>query len=123
MLYEKYVCFLYGQKKIEKVNEARSAIFWRKMSQEHKVVDISLLPPCSDSLRKHAARANYVARIWRRACYPIMAMEDPQLPSLETDWIDEAYPEDVSELLVERDVESDGECDEENAYCSSSDDE
>ena len=97
------------------------------MSQEHKVVDISLLPPCSDSLRKHAARANYVARIWRRACYPIMAMEDPQfhglLPSLETDWIDEAYPEDVSELLVERDVESDGECDEENAYCSSSDDE
>ena len=52
-----------------------------------------------------------------------MAMEDPQfhawLPSLETDWIDEAYPEDVSELLVEREEE----CDEENAYCSSSDDE
>jgi hypothetical protein len=124
---EKYVCFLYGQKKIKKVNEARSAIFWRKISQEHKVVDISLLPPCSDSLRKHAARANYVARIWRRACYPIMAMEDPQfhgwLPSLATDWIEEAYPEDVSELLVERDVESDGECEEDNAYCSSSDDE
>ncbi len=74
---EKYVCFLYGQKKID--NEARSAIFWRKMIQEHKVVDISLLPPCSDSLRKHAERANYVARIWRRACYPIMAMEDPWL--------------------------------------------
>ena len=56
-----------------------------------------------------------------------MAMEDPQfhgwLPSLATDWIEEAYPEDVSELLVERDVESDGECEEDNAYCSSSDDE
>ena len=73
---EKYVCFLYGQKKIEKVNEAKSAIFWRKISQEHKIVDISQLPPCSDSLRKHVARANYVARIWRRACYPLMAMED-----------------------------------------------
>ncbi len=105
---EKYVCFLYGQKKIEKVNEARSAIFWRKMIQEHNVVDISLLPPCSDSLRKHAERANYVARIWRMAC-SWQWKTHGWLPSLATDWIEETYPKDVSELLVERDVESDGE--------------
>ncbi|CAB3978468.1 Hypothetical predicted protein [Paramuricea clavata] len=46
------------------------------------------------------------------------------IENLATDWIEEAYPEDVSELLVERDAESEGECEEEdNAYCSSSDDE
>ena len=122
-VFKKYVCFLCGQKKIEKVNEARSAVFWRKMNQEHKVADVSLLPPCSDSLRKDAARTNYLARIWRRACYAIMAMEDPQfhgwLRSLATDWIDKVYPDDVSELLVERNVENDGQCDEKNACCFS----
>ena len=38
---ETFVCFLYGEKKIEHVNEARSAIFWRKMNKEHKAVDLS----------------------------------------------------------------------------------
>lgn len=124
---EKYVCSLYGEKKTEQVNEAKSAIFWRKMSKEHKVVDISLLPPCSSSLQKHTARTNYVATIWRKVWYPIMALEDPQvhgwLPNLKTDWIVEAYPDDVAELLVERDEESDDGYEEDNAYSSSSDDE
>ena len=127
---ETFVCFLYGEKKIEHVNEARSAIFWRKMNKEHKAVGLSLLPPCSSSLRKHVTRANYVARVWRMAQYPIMALEDPRfhgwLSSLNIDWISEAYPDDVAELLVERDEGSDEESDaqEDSSYsCSSYDDE
>lgn len=124
---ERFVCFLYGEKKIEHVNEARSAIFWKKMNKERKVADLSLLPPCSSSLRKHVTRANYVARLWRKAQHPIMALEDPQfhgwLPNLNIDWIAEAYPDDVAELLVERDEESDEESDDQEDSCSSDDDE
>ena len=127
---ETFACFLYGEKKIEHVNEARSAIFWRKMNKEHKAVDLSLLPPCSSSLRKHVTLANYVARLRRMAQYPIMALEDPQfhgwLSSLNIDWISEAYPDDVAKLVVERDEGSDKESDapEDSSYsCSSDDDE
>ena len=87
-------------------------------------------PPCSSSLRKHVTRANYVARLWRMAQYPIMALEDPQfhgwLSSLNIDWISEAYPDDVAKLVVERDEGSDKESDapEDSSYsCSSDDDE
>ena len=64
------------------------------------------------------------------AQYPIMALEDPQfhgwLSSLNIDWISEAYPDDVAELVVERDEGSDEESDaqEDSSYsCSSDDDE
>ncbi|XP_046854152.1 uncharacterized protein LOC124447292 [Xenia sp. Carnegie-2017] len=98
---ERFVCFLYGEKKIEHVNEA------------------------SSSLRKHVTRANYVARLWRKAQHPIMALEDPQfhgwLPNLNIDWIAEAYPDDVAELLVERDEESDEESDDQEDSSSGDD--
>ena len=117
---ETFVCFLYGQKKIEHVNEARSAIFWRKINKEHKAVDLSLVLPCSSSLRKHVTRANYVARLWRTAQYPIMALEDPQfhgwLSSLNIDLISEAYADDVAELLVEHDEGSESDAPEDSSY-------
>ena len=64
------------------------------------------------------------------AQYPIVALEDPQfhgwLSSLNIDWISEAYPDDVAELLVEhdegRDEESDAQEDS-SCSCSSEDDE
>lgn len=51
-----------------------------------------------------------------------MALVDPQfhywLPKLNSDWIAEAYPDDVAELFVEHNEESDGKED----ICSSDDD-
>ena len=109
---EKYVCRLYGERRVKEVNEARSTIFWRKIKKENKVIDISLLPPCQSSLKKHTVRSNYVARMWRRASMPVMSLDDPQnhgwLPDLKTDWIDEPYPEDVTELLLNDDINVDG---------------
>lgn len=46
-----------------------------------------------------------------------------RLPSLMTDWIMEAYPENVTELLVEGDGESDDSSEEDSDYSSSSDNE
>ena len=42
---------------------------------------------------------------------PVKSLEDPQnhswLPELKTDWIDEPYPEDVTELLLNDDINVD----------------
>ena len=101
---EKFVCKMYGEKGVTDVNTARSKIFWKKLKKDNKVVDLSLLPPCNSSLRRHALRANFVARMWRTAQDPMMCLEDPQqhgwLHDLTPDWIDVPYPGDVAELLV-----------------------
>ena len=44
------------------VNELRYRLFCLKKGD----VDSNQLPPCDDSLRKHALRANYQAAIWKR---------------------------------------------------------
>ena len=56
---ERFVCCLYGQKTCSCVNEARVNIF----SSTGKFD--STLPPCQDSLKLHATRANYQAAVWR----------------------------------------------------------
>ena len=42
---------------------------------------------------------------------PVMSLDDPQnhgwLADLKTDWIDEPYPEDVTELLLNDDINVD----------------
>ena len=57
--------------------------------------------------------------MWRDAHRPFMLCDDPQfhgwLPDMNVKWIDEAYPEDVSNLLMDtdrygiRDVEEEAE--------------
>ena len=64
---EKFVCRIYGHKKITSVNELRSVMFWAKSRKP----DLSSLPPCSSSLRKHTSRAQYVAKIWKHATFPL----------------------------------------------------
>ena len=51
---EKFVCTIYNEKKCEGVNDARSALFWKKLHRNKKVTDILLLPPCSSSLKRHS---------------------------------------------------------------------
>ena len=106
---EKFVCSLYGEKRLSSVNRVRKIIFWRSYSRDNKVIDLSLLPPCQTSLERHIRRANYVARIWRQASHPMMNIQDPQFhgwnEDLSTDWISVPYPEDISELLLANDEE------------------
>ena len=100
----KFTCHLYGEKQHTSIDDARRGIFWRTFARDEKVIDLSLLPPCMSSLAKHIKRANFVARIWRQASTPIMQQDDHQLhgwnEDLSVDWILEAYPEDISDLLV-----------------------
>ena len=100
---EAFVCKLYGEKRLESVNEARQAIFWRSFEKNNKVIDLSLLPPCKCSLEKHIARANLVARIWRQASQSIINVQEPVnhgwLEDMSIDWVTKRYPEDIAVLL------------------------
>ena len=55
---------------------------------------------------KHIERTNYVARIWRQAAIPVIDLEEPNLhgwnADMTIDWISDPFPQDVSELLLER---------------------
>eukprot|EP00794_Sanderia_malayensis_P002593 gene2593-biopygen2126 len=121
---KKLVCKMYGERGMADINRARSSISWKKLKQDNKVMDLSWLPPCNSSLQRQAIRADFVARMWRKAQNCKMHLEDPQqhgwLNDLSPDWIDVPYPEDVAELLIGTDDMND-ECFEAEEYSSSSD--
>eukprot|EP00794_Sanderia_malayensis_P000672 gene671-biopygen976 len=102
---ERFVCRIYGEKRLSLVNEVRKKIFWKNYSGESRITDLSLLPPCQSSLLLHIKRANYVARIWRQASIPIMEIEDPSYHGWQEDltenWVTVPFPEDITELLVD----------------------
>eukprot|EP00794_Sanderia_malayensis_P020850 gene20850-biopygen15376 len=101
---EKFVCVIFGEARLDSVNDARKKIFWERFENKKKIVDLSLLPPCQSSLAKHSRRSNYIAYMWRSAYRPMMNLDTPTnhgwLPDLSIDWIEEPYPEDITELLV-----------------------
>ena len=108
---EMFVCRMYGHKKIKKVDELRAVMFWAKLRKTGKVPDLSSLPPCSSSLKKHTARAHYVARIWKHATLPLQQIVvfviNGRLEDGSIDWIDAAFPEKIESLFSEMKVEGD----------------
>ena len=110
---EKIVCSLYRENKLESIDDARKAIFWRNFAIDKKITDLSLLPPCSSSLERHIRCANFVARIWRQASCPIIESEEPNWHGrnndFTVDWISDPYPKDISEFFVTDDVDFRGE--------------
>ena len=69
-LCEKFTVRLYGCKHLDKVNDARFYLFCTKNHHSQR------LPPTQDALKKHTARANYQAAVWKRALDP-----QPDVPS------------------------------------------
>eukprot|EP00794_Sanderia_malayensis_P000871 gene871-biopygen131 len=104
---EKFVFKMYGEKGMTDVKNARSRIFCKRLKKKNKVIDRSLLPPYSSGLRRQALRANFIARMWRKAQCAKMWLEDPELygwlHDLTPHWVYVPYPEDVVELLVPSD--------------------
>ena len=75
---EEFICYLYGHK-CKTINTARYNKFKDAYEKKNKIQDLSLLPPCQQTLRLYFKRSNYVARIWKlclipRVCLP--AVED-----------------------------------------------
>ena len=103
---EKCVCKLYGNNLLENVNDLRSKLYWNFVKKNGKVPDLSLLPPCSSSLKKHTARSHYIASIWKKAFIPYQNIDTFSnfgwFPDGKIDWIDRAYPENVELLFSEK---------------------
>ena len=82
-----------------------SSIFWEKLEKYGKVIDLSLLPSRQTSLELHSRRASFVARMWRNASNLILSLDHPSnggwLADMTINWTEEAYPEEIPELLIE----------------------
>jgi len=83
---EKFVCCMYGKSSYVDVNRLRYETFksryevrdLQKTLSIHNGVDISLLPPCRESLKKHCERANYQAYIWKHAHIAKVQLPSPE---------------------------------------------
>ena len=97
----------------------------KKMEKSNKIADLSVLPPCQSSLAKHSRRSYYIVYTYtsQNAYRPMMNLESPTnngwLPDRNIDWIEEPYPEDVRELFVTSDNDTDvAYFPIDNSYCS-----
>ena len=80
---EKFTCLMYGSKSAD-INSLRHEKFIERFSTKpgmvltsYDGVDISLLPPCRESLRMHIRRANYQTLIWKKADDPTPSIPGP----------------------------------------------
>ena len=60
--------------KTVQINQLRYEVFFAKRGE----IESNLLPPCKDSLTKHALRANYQAGIWKRSLEIKSVIPDPE---------------------------------------------
>ena len=69
---EKFTCSLYGYPRYSNINTLRYDILMKKCDNDTKLdmkksVDLSTLPPCSDTLIQHIKRVNLQLGVWRNA--------------------------------------------------------
>ena len=80
-------------------------MFWAKLRKNGKVPDLSSLPPCSSSLKKHTSRAHYVSKIWKQAIFPLQHIDsfvnNCWLADGSIDWIDVAFPKELESIFAE----------------------
>ena len=106
---EEYFCYLYGFRKKD-VNYVRHELFQRTYSRDNKIIDLSLLPPFQSTLKLHALRANVVAKIWKSADETNVDIPDAALEgcdrNLQIHLLDNAFPENVIDILIDPDFDS-----------------
>ena len=78
-----------------------------KFEGKDEIIDLSLLPPCSSSLKLHSMRAAYIARRYRLSTENYIEEPNPSEHGWTSDgqirWIDRAFPEEIELLLVDED--------------------
>ena len=74
---------------------------------------MSLLPLYQSTLKLHASRANVVAKLWKSADETNVDIPDAALQglegcgrSLQIHWLDNAFPENVIDILMDPDFDS-----------------
>ena len=104
-------------------------MFQKRVTQNKQAPNISVLPPCRSVFQLYARTAIFVANMWRSTPTAWLLLPDFTRFGWEADgfpiWINEAYPDDVSEpLLTENlDIEDDDDLDLDENIADSSDEE
>ena len=111
---EEYVCNLFGKKQKD-INKVRYTIFRNVYEKKGKIQDLSLLPPCRQSLLLHCRRSNYIAKV-RRSCFDTETDFDDisnhrWSNDAEIFWMDTAIPEQIETILPDEDEDSEDELD------------
>ena len=84
-----------------------------------------MLPTCESALMLHCKRANYVAKIWKRALNSIVSApeihENGWTVTGDIEWVERTFPDVVEDILMDdeyektynfdSDIESDSETD------------
>ena len=87
------------------VNKVRWLKFRGKHTKQNKVIDMSALPPCKETLKLHSARENYVAKMWR-----LSLQSNTDAPNFNgygwdsegtIEWVHNPFPNDVDDIFFE----------------------
>ena len=101
-LLEEYTCALYGKNEKD-VNLVRYELFKEVYERKNKIQDLSLLPPCKQSLLNHCKRANFVASQWKSRLEADAEYHNVAKHGWTNEgdifWFESAFPETL-ELLI-----------------------
>jgi hypothetical protein len=118
---EYFVCCMYGRSHETETAKVRSSIFQsrygskglKSLSTASDIgIDMSLLPPCKSTLKKHIMRANYQAFLWEHAHIQFPEVKSPEGlgwfkvidGALQIDWTDgDIMPQDTLTILESED--------------------
>ena len=133
---EAFVCSMYGKPNLNKINDARYAVFrdrYAPKDEEHplakiKGADASLLPPSKPVLHQKLLRTNLVAYVWKNADRTVPLEMDPaecgwvlQNNSFRLKWFDgDQIPDNVGKAIDKS--PDDEESDDDYRYSLMSDD-
>ena len=95
----------YGGRCVKKVDDLWHQLFQKTYQQKNKIIDLSLLPPCQQTLRLHSLRCNFVTKIWKNS--DVCTSQEPPITyhgwtgEREIQWIEKAFSADIEQLLSE----------------------
>ena len=102
---EEFVCYLFGSRRLKKINLLRFHLLQKSYKQKEEITDLALLPPCQETLRLHCLRSCYVAKIWKSA--DICSLEAPPVQNYRWDenadilWTEKSFPDDLEMMLCD----------------------
>ena len=81
----------------------------KKFLKEEKVMDLSLLPPFQSILYLYILHSKYFVRIWKCSLLNVVKcpsiMENSWIKNGEIVWVDDAFPDNIMEILVGEDFD------------------
>ena len=120
---QKFVCSMYGKPTYTNTDKVCHDIFKSRYEPKskksfftiHNGINLSLLPPCTSTLRLHTKRANYQTYIWKHSHIPYVNLPSPvdngwklaESGDLIVDWTSgDIMPQQLVDLLVPTEPQS-----------------